>query len=207
MVTRFITSQRDHGGYLCVGVTTPKACKRVDLSLTPPLASRVRLSRVLPAWQTPPCLPSFPLFTPILPLHSPSTTGTTKRNGVFSSTITAASLPDAKPSKLQYSQAAWCLGTNLRGYRTLFAWSQLQQRERQWKRAHRRRPTALETQGKKTTKTEARSSLATIYACTASGWSIPGKIWMPTNQIRVVSAGAHVSRELRARAPQASRGI
>jgi len=39
------------------------------------------------------------------------------------------------------------------------------------------------------------------------GPSIPGKIWMSTNQIRATSAGARVSRELRARAPQASRGI
>ena len=39
------------------------------------------------------------------------------------------------------------------------------------------------------------------------GPSIPGKIWMPTNQIRARPAGARVSRELRARAPQASRGI
>ena len=59
----------------------------------------------------------------------------------------------------------------------------------------------------KTTETEARSSLATVYACRVSEWSIPGKIWMPTNQIRVVAARAHVSRELRARALQASRGI
>ena len=43
-----------------------------------------------------------------LPLHSPSTRGTTKRNGVSSSTSTATSLPDAKPTKLQHSQAAWC---------------------------------------------------------------------------------------------------
>ena len=58
---------------------------------------------------------------------------------------------------------------------------------------------------KKTTETEARSSPATVYACTVPGWSIPGKIWMPTNEIRAVSAGAHVFRELRARALQASR--
>ena len=30
--------------------------------------------------------------------------------------------------------------------------------------------------------------------------SIPGKIWMPTNQIRTITARAHASRELRARA-------
>ena len=37
--------------------------------------------------------------------------------------------------------------------------------------------------------------------------SIPGKIWVPTNQIRAFSLRAHVYRELLARAPQASRGI
>jgi len=67
--------------------------------------------------------------------------------------------------------------------------------------AYRRRPTALETQ-EKTTETEARSSPATVYACRVPGWSIPGKIWMPTNQIRALHTSAHVSRELRARALQ-----
>ena len=103
------------------------------------------------------------------------------------------------------------MGTTLRVYRTAFAWSPLQQRERQWQRAYQRRPTALEAQEekkkKKTTETEARSPLATVYACTVPGWSIPGKIWTPTNQIRATSPGAHASRELRARALQASRGI
>ena len=60
---------------------------------------------------------------------------------------------------------------------------------------------------KKTTETEARSLLPTVYACLASRQSIPGKIWKPTNQIRAISAGAHVSREFRARALQASPGI
>jgi len=60
---------------------------------------------------------------------------------------------------------------------------------------------------RKATETEPRASLATVYACTVPGWLIPGKIWMPTNQIRAISAGAHVSRELRARALQASGGI
>jgi len=60
-------------------------------------------------------------------------------------------------------------------------------------RVYRRRPTALETQ-EKTTETESRSSLETVYACTVPGWPIPGKIWRPTNQIRAISAGAHVPR-------------
>ena len=37
--------------------------------------------------------------------------------------------------------------------------------------------------------------------------SIPGKIWMATNQIRVMSARAHVPRQLRERALQVSRSI
>ena len=53
---------------------------------------------------------------------------------------------------------------------------------------------------RKTTETETRSPLATVYACRVSRRSIPGKIWMPTNQIRAISASANVSREIRARA-------
>ena len=184
--------------------------RRVGISLPPPLVSRGRLAGSCPRDYCPPCFPSFlalPLFLPILPLHSPSTRRPTKRKWVSNSTITATSLPDAnKPLNLQCFQSSVCLGTSLRVYRIAFAWSQLQQRERQWQRAYRRRPTALETQ-EKTTETEARSSPATVYACTVPGWSIPGKIWMPTNQIRAISPRAHVSRELRARALQASRGI
>ena len=55
---------------------------------------------------------------------------------------------------------------------------------------------------KKTTETESHSSLPTVYTCEVSIRSIPGKIWMTTNQITAVSACACVSRELRARALQ-----
>jgi len=37
--------------------------------------------------------------------------------------------------------------------------------------------------------------------------TVPGKISMRTNQIRATAARAHISRELSARAPQASPGI
>ena len=50
---------------------------------------------------------------------------------------------------------------------------------------------------RKTTETETRTTLATAYACTVPGWSIPGKIWMPTNQIRTIPAGAHASVHVR----------
>jgi len=65
---------------------------------------------------------------------------------------------------------------------------------------------ALETQ-EKSTEAETCSSLAKVDACRVSRRSIPGKIWMPTNQITDKSYLAHVSRELRARALQVSRGI
>jgi len=55
---------------------------------------------------------------------------------------------------------------------------------------------------KKTTETESHSSLPAVYACRVSSRSIPGKIWMTTNQMRAVSACARVPRELRARALQ-----
>ena len=60
---------------------------------------------------------------------------------------------------------------------------------------------------KKTTETETHSSLAMAYACTVPGGKFPPKILISTNQIRVIPARARVSRELSARALQASRGI
>ena len=111
--------------------------------------------------------------------------------------LATTSLPEAKLSKQFPTEGAWCLDTSLRVV-------SLQQRKRQCERAYRRRPTELKT---KTTETEAHSPLATVYACTDSRQSIPGKIWVPTNQIRAISASAHASRELLARAVQASRGI
>ena len=63
----------------------------------------------------------------------------------------------------------------------------------------------METQGK-TTETETRLVPAAVYACTVSRRSIPGKILSPTNQIKELSVRARVSRELRPRALQASRG-
>ena len=65
-----------------------------------------------------------------------------------------------------------------------------------------------ETNGlEKTTKTEAHSSLTTVHACPVSSQSIPGKIWILTNQISATSARAHAPREFRARALQSSRSI
>jgi len=75
------------------------------------LVSRWRLSRVWPARLLPAFLLflSLPSFHLILPLHSPLTRGTTNRNGVSSSTVTATSLPDANPSNLNTPKrrSAW----------------------------------------------------------------------------------------------------
>ena len=82
-------------------------------------------------------------------------------------------------------------GHQLRVYRAALAitWSQLQQKERQWRRAYQRKPKALETQ-EKTTETETCSPQATVCACKVPGRVqslLPGKILMPTNQIRAIS--------------------
>jgi len=155
---------------------------------------------------TTPCLPSFltlPLFLPILPLHSPLIRRTTKRNGVSSSTVTATS-PQPSNFKIHKRRGAWTsayVSTEQQLHGVNYSRGSYQ-----WQRAYsyRRRPTTLETQEKKTTETETRSPLATVYACTVP---FPAKFWMPTNQITAVSARAHASRELCARALQASRGI
>ena len=67
--------------------------------------------------------------------------------------------------------------------------------------------TAIGDSGKTTTEMGSRSPLAAVYACTVSRGLIPGKYLMPTNQIRAMSARAHLFRELRTRALQGSRGI
>ena len=77
MLTRFITSQCDHGGYLCMGTNNSLSLQH----LRPPLVSRGRPRESCPRdysslssfFPRPPCL------SPTLPLQSPSTRGTTKR--------------------------------------------------------------------------------------------------------------------------------
>ena len=153
---------------------------------------------------TPPCLPSFltlRLFLPILPLHSPSTRGTTKK---MESEAQLSQQHRAKPSNFQYLLAAWCLSTSLPNS---ICMESTTTEGAPVAEGLREDTNGIGDSRKKTTETETRASLAIVYTCRVSGWSIPGKIWKPTNQIRAISAGAHVSRELRARALQASRGI
>ena len=60
------------------------------------------------------------------------------------SDLVKSSLTDAKSLQNIFSS-----GNSLLIYRTAFAWSQLQYRKRQWQRAYRSRPPALETQAKR----------------------------------------------------------
>ena len=115
--------------------------------------------------------------------------------------MTACHTADVKTSKT-FFQAAGRLGTSLRVYRT---WPTTTEGTPVAEGLPGEITTPVETE--KTTETEAHSSLATVHACTVSRGSIPGKIWMPTNQIRAISARAHVFRELGARALQLSRSI
>ena len=152
-------------------------------------------SRVWPARNF---LPAFLLFLAlplILPVHSPSTRGITYRNVVSGSTMKATSsytsLPDIKTC------------TSLRVYR---AWCQLQQRQRQWQRSIQEEVHGIGVQRNNDrdgcTLNTGKSSR--VQSCRRS---IPGKTWMPTNQIRAISARPHASRELLARALQVSRSI
>ena len=151
----------------------------------------------------PPCLPSFlalPVFLPVLPFHSPSTRGTTRRNVKLSSLPPRRQAFNIPKRRGPWAPAYVSTEQHLHGFNdnrgSASGRGPTGGDQRQWRLKKK----------KKTTETESRSTLATVYACTAPG-SIPGKICMPTNQIRAVSPAARVSRELRARAPQASRGI
>ena len=150
---------------------------------------------------TPLCLPSslaLPLFSPFSHFTH---LRTTKRNGV------------SKPNC--HSNVASCQTPNLQNFQA--AWHQptcppnsicIESTTREGAPVAEGLPEKTNGIGdsrKKTTETEARSSPATVYACTVPGWSIPGKIWMPTNQIRALYTDARVSRELRARALQGLR--
>jgi len=157
------SSQHDHGGYPCMGINTS-----LSVQETWHLLSRVWPARLL--------LPAFLLSSIHFPLYLTSLTFNQMdywqkwsfRLNCQSNILTYLAL-DAKPSKLIPHWAAWCLGTSLRFYRS---WSQPQQRQRQWQRPGPRHWRLK----KKTTETEARSTLATVYACTVCRRPIPGKI-------------------------------
>ena len=161
------------------------------------------------SWKTtPPCLPPFPLSP-----HSPTSLTFNQllnRNGVSSATVTAtSSLPNLASRRqalttITKRRVVWApayVSIEQHSYGVNYNRGSASGRGPTW---GGQRHWRLK---KKTTEMETRSPLATAYACTVSGRSNPGKIWMPTNQIPAISAHAHVTRELRTRAPQAPRGI
>ena len=113
-------------------------------------------------------LPSFFTFPSQSPLHSLSswtTNRTTNRMETakqkWSLITTSASFPDAIP----YSQAAWGLGTTVLAYGTAF---QLQGLQPEGAPMAEGLPEKAKGIGgrRKTTETETRSPLSTVYACT-----------------------------------------
>ena len=157
---------------------------------------------ILPARLLLPALPPSPPPPPLSP-HSPSSLTFNQRDYKLTETES-----QAQPSQQYHSQTAgfqtWLKHPQWRG--AWAAWSQLTQKERPRQRAYPEEANGV-GDSRKTTETETRWSLATVDACTVPGWSIPGKILIPTNQITAPSVHSHVSRELRVRALQAPRGI
>ena len=97
-----------------------------------------------------------------------------------------------------YSQAAWCLGTGLPNSICMGV-------NCKGGSASGRglKPTPLEKNDRDRNTCNAGNSLRVQSFLR----SIPGKIWMPTNQMKSMSARPHVSRDLRARALQGSGSI
>ena len=194
--------------------TTNSLSLQKSLHLPPPLVSRGQtlgsLAECPRDYSSQPSLLPLPLFPHILALHSPSTRRTTIRNGSSlmlnchsNILLDKTSLPDAKSSKLSPKrrgiwEPATCLPRRICLESTTTEGAPL---------AEGQSEDIGDSTKKKTTETESRSPLAIVYACTVPGWSIPGKIWIPTNHIRATSARARAFRELRARALQAFRGI
>jgi len=168
---------------------------RSSLSLGGQTVESLQLARET----TPPSLISFPL--PLFPLHSPSTTWTTRRNGVLSNCHTAT--PPIKsrshtPSLETYSQAASCLGTSLRVSESTAMKSTTTEGApvRGLTRGGQRHWRLKENDRDRNTLLTGNSSR--VHSQFPANFA---------NQIRAILARTSVYRELRARALQASRGI
>ena len=168
-----------------------------DLALTYPKYQLWSCSSVDPYSFLSSYLPSLPLPPLSFLPFSPSTRWTTNKNGISSS--------DTKPSKLTYSQAAWGLGSSLHVYRTAFAIATTEGASMAWPTREGKRHWRLKR--KKNDRDRSTLTAGNSLPVHSSRRSNPGKIWIPANQIRVKTPRAHVSREIRARALQASRGI
>jgi len=182
---------------VAISVWVLTAYRRVDIALLLPLVSGGRLSRVWPARPTPALFPFLSLSFYFTHLQ-----------------------PDGLLAEMEYSQGRNILLVKTRSHQwrqALKTYSQEASSLATSLRVHRRGvngapvaeglPEEANAIGDSRKNDRDRNTLLTGNSLHNSRRSIPGKIWMPTNQIRAISARAHVYRELRARALQASRGI
>ena len=175
-LTRFITSQHEamHGGYLCMGTNNSPSLQE-SWHLPQSCLSRAGVASRESGPRDYSYLSSFPLP----PSSSFSPFSHFIRLQLLTEMESQAQLSQQHPPCR--SQTPCLQSFNIYISKQCGVWapatclpnsicmpsSQLQQKERQWQRAYRRRPTPLETQ-EKTTETETRSPQATVYACTVS---------------------------------------
>ena len=146
MLTRLITSQHDHGGYLCMGIDNSLSLQELTSpsSLTPAGKTLESLARET----TPPGLPSFLSlsFSPFSHFTHPQPDGLLTEMESESQAQLSQQHPPVKnlapwrhSFKLIYKRMVSGHQPMLCVYRTAFAWSQLQQRQcRQWQRTYTR---------------------------------------------------------------------
>ena len=104
MLTRFIASQHDHGGYLCMGINSSLSLQK-SWHLPPSSLSLAGQALESLARKTiPPCLPSFP---PSLSPHSPTslTFNQTDYYGVSSSNASPSKRRSVTPSSQNVFQS------------------------------------------------------------------------------------------------------
>ena len=148
MLTSFITSQHDHGGYLCMLINNLNVQERVHLPLSSLSLAGQTFAREARNYRD--YLPVFLLFLS-LPLLLPFIQFThLQPDGLptemkSQSQLSAQQQPPCRVPRLLKRRGVWTpdyVSTNsIR--------SQVQQGERQCRRAYRRRPTAMETQEKR----------------------------------------------------------
>ena len=168
-LTAFINySQHDHGGYLCRDIIKQLLSLQGSWHLLS-LAGHSRESGPPDYWVPAAFLPflSLPLFLLVLLLHSPSTRWTTIKKCSLRLNChgtTFSWLAPKHQALRTHSQAAWCLGTNLRVYRTaLHAGVNYNRGCTSGRGPMPEEANAIgDSRKKKTTETEAHSPLVTV---------------------------------------------
>jgi len=128
---------------------------------------RGRLERIWPACETTPSsVPAFLLFPSF---SSPSSRSHLQPHGLLTEMESQAQTPSLQKLRIPKRRGS---GSSLHVYRTAFATTEGAPVA---EGLYPRRQTALKTEEKKMTETEARSPLATAYACTVPGGRIPAK--------------------------------